>query len=140
MNRFLWIAPILFVLLAGSALADSVTTIIFFQPNDGSGDNFGAFQKGNGFQAGVDGGVPYDFFNTEGYAPGSTLGGSTDFFVEGGFVQIGGTSFELTPVSVGSVFMTSFTLPTNGKYVVTVPVVVGFEALMAASIPAKSLL
>jgi PEP-CTERM motif len=67
-----------------------------------------------------------------GHAPGSTLGGSTDFFVEGGFVQIGGTSFELTPVSVGSVFMTSFTLPTNGKYVVTVPVVVGFEALMAS--------
>lgn len=106
-KRFLWLTPLLLVMVLGSAFADAIG----FFPNDGSGDNFGFFQNGAGFF----GGVPYDFFNIGPYAPGSVLGGQTDIFIEGGSVVIDGISHDLSPLSLGTLFMSSFTLPTNGK-------------------------
>ena len=99
MKRVLWATPILFVLMSGNIFADSVTTTIFLQPNNGSGDNFGALQTGNGMVIGVGGGVAYDIFNIGPYAPGSALGGTTDFFIEGGFAPFGGNTYELSPLS-----------------------------------------
>ena len=107
MKRFLWLTPILFVVMLGSAFADGIT----FVPNDGSGDNFGFFQNGAGFG----GGVPYDFFNIGPYAPGSTLGGQADIFIEGGFIVIDGIGHDLAPLGPGTLFLSSLTLPTNGK-------------------------
>ena len=115
MKRFLWATPMLFLLMSGSAFASSVSTFIFLQPNDGSGDNFGFFQQGGGVTIGIGGGTPYDFFNIDGYAPGSTLGGSTDVFIDGGFVKFGGNFHELDFSGPGTLFLSSFTLPTNGK-------------------------
>src|SRR5712691_11674159 len=78
-KQFLWVTPMLFVLMLGSAFADST---IFFIPNDGSGDNFGFRQRGGGVIIGIEGGTAVDFFNVFGYAPGSTLGGFfTDVFI-----------------------------------------------------------
>ena len=112
-KRFLWVTPMLFVLMLGSAFADST---IFLIPNDGSGDNFGFLQRGGGVIIGIHGGTAVDFFNVFGYAPGSTLGGfSTEVFNSGSFAQFGGNSFELAFSGPATLFMSSFTLPTNGK-------------------------
>jgi hypothetical protein len=127
MQRFLWATPMLFLLMSGSAFASSVSTFIFLQPNDGSGDNFGFFQQGGGVIIGIGGGTPYDFFNIDGYAPGSTLGGSTDVFLSSGFVQFGGNFHDLDFSGPGTLFLSSFTLPTNGKDF-TAPVEVDFSA------------
>jgi hypothetical protein len=106
-KRFLLLPPLLLVMVLGSASADGIG----FVPNDGSGDNFGFFQNGAGFF----GGVPYDFFNIGPYAPGSVLGGQADIFIEGGFAVIDGIGHDLTPLSLGTLFLSTFTLPTNGK-------------------------
>jgi PEP-CTERM motif len=113
MKRFFWVTLVLFVLMSGSAFATSVT--IRFFPNDGSGDNFQFLQQGGGIVIGIQGGTPFSFFNIEGYAPGSTLGGTTDVFFSGGFIQFGGNSSELGFSFPGTLFLSSFTLPTNGK-------------------------
>jgi len=126
MKRFLWATPMLFVLMSGSAFAD---TIIGLTPNDGSGDNFGFLQRGGGVTIAIGGGVAYDFFNDQAYAPGSTLGGSTDVFVSGGVLRVGGNSYELSPLSLGTLFLSSITLPTNGRDF-TVPVGVDFSVSM----------
>ncbi len=115
MKQFLWVTPMLFVLMSGSAFATSVSTSIGLFPNGGSGDNFRFLQQGGGVSIGIQGGTPYSFFNIEGYAPGSTLGGTTDVFFSGGFVQFGGNSFDLNFSGPGTLFLSSFTLPTNGK-------------------------
>ena len=128
MKRFLLLTPILFVLLSAGAFADSVR--IFFLPNDGSGDNFGFIQKGVGTFTSVVGGAPFDFFSAFGYAPGTTLGGGTDLFISGGFAQFGGNSYELSPTSLGTLFLSTFTLPTNGKDFVKFPVEIAFSAPM----------
>src|SRR5437899_2240513 len=44
-KRFLWLIPLLLVMVLGSASADGIG----FLPNNGSGDNFGFFQSGAGF-------------------------------------------------------------------------------------------
>jgi len=58
-------------------------------------------------------------FNDQGYAPGSTFGGDLGVFLNNGnnFAQIGDTSYgdENVLYSVGSLFLSTFTLPTNGK-------------------------
>jgi hypothetical protein len=115
MKHSLWLAPlVLLVLTSGNAFADSITRI-GLNPNDGSGDNFGFLQSGNGLFVAVGGGVPYDFFNVNGYAPGSTLGGSTDVFYTGGVIRFGGNSYDLGFCCTGTLFLSSITLPTNGK-------------------------
>jgi len=127
MKRFFWLT-LLLVLVSVGAVADSVKIDLF--PNDGSGDNFGAsVRQGSQFTV-VFGGTPPDFLSgTRGHRPGDTVGGSADLFVSGGRVKIHGTSFDLEPLEVGSIFMTSFVLPTNGKDF-TAKVMISFSALM----------
>jgi hypothetical protein len=115
MKRILWVVSMVFVLVSVSAYADSISTRIFLIPNDGSGDNFGFLQRGSGFVLGVGGGVPYEFFNIGGYAPGTTLGGSTDVFFSDGVIEMGGNTYDLDFNSTGTLFMSSLTLPTNGR-------------------------
>jgi hypothetical protein len=62
------------------------------------------------------GGTPFDFFQCciNPYLPGSTLGGSTDIFFSSGFATIGGVTYDVT-FDVGSLFMSTIVLPTNGR-------------------------
>jgi hypothetical protein len=123
MKRLLVGTLLLCSLMSASAFAN---TIIGYSPNDGSGDNFGFINyNGNGFVAGG-GGTPADFFNTLGYVPGSILGGSTDIFFFGGFARIGPISSDVF-FNVGTLFMSTITLPTNGKDFVA-PVTISFGA------------
>jgi len=120
MKRSLWAVLFSVVLLSSGMFADTINTTIFLIPNDGSGDNFGFLQRLNGtnirMNISISGGTPFSFFNDEGYAPGSVLGGSTDvFFSDDNSVTINGTQHELDFNGPGSLFMSSITLPTNGK-------------------------
>ena len=129
MKRFtvLLTLQVLIVLCSSPAFANGIK--IFYGPNI-SGDNFGAFLWGPGIAVGLGGGTPEDFFGGSfGYAPGTTLGGSTDLFISGGFAQIGKNGYELLPLEVGTLFMSSITLPTNGKDF-RANVEVGFSVLM----------
>jgi hypothetical protein len=120
MKRSLWAILFSVVLLSSGMFADTINTMMFFGPNDGSGDNFGFLQRLNGtnlrMNIAIGGGTPYSFFNVEGYAPGSVLGGSADvFFSDFNSVTINGTQHELDFNGPGSLFVSSITLPTNGK-------------------------
>ena len=124
MKRLLVGTLLLCSLISASAFAN---TIIGYSPNDGSGDNFGFITYGAGFYITGGGGTPVDFFNILfGYAPGSTLGGFTDIFFDGGFARIGPISSDVF-FNVGTLFMTTIILPTNGKDFVA-PVTIGFGA------------
>jgi hypothetical protein len=121
MKRSLWAILFSVVLLSSGMFADTINTMMFFSPNDGSGDNFGFLQRLDGtnirMNIVIGGGTPYSFFNVEGYAPGSVLGGATDvFFSDSNSVTINGTQHELDfNNGPGSLFVSSITLPTNGK-------------------------
>jgi hypothetical protein len=120
MNRSLWAILFSVVLLSSGMFADTINTMMFFVPNDGSGDNFAFRQRLNGTNIGmsisIDGGTPFFFFNAYGYAPGSVLGGSADvFFSDFNSVTINGTQHELDFNVPGTLFVSSITLPTNGK-------------------------
>lgn len=103
------------MLISLRANANSITTI-FLVPNDGSGDNFGFYQQSPTRAIEVHGGIPFDVFNAFGYAPGSNLGGTTDVFFDNGSIVIGGISHDLAfQNGPGTLFISSFTLPTNGS-------------------------
>jgi len=129
MKRLL-LTPILLLFSVG-AFADSVT--ISLSPNDGGGDNFGFFEQGNGFKILIEGGTPFDFFNSFGYAPGSTIGGSSDvFFDNGNTITINGTSFEIADYGgPGQLFISPFALPTNDK---------NFSIMVTATFSASAIL
>lgn len=127
MKRFLWATPILFVLLSACAFANSVR--IDYGPFD-FGDNFAGVQFGPGFAAAVYGSTPLDFFNISGYAPGSTLGGSTYISISIGFARLGTNVYELSPAGYGELDLTMFTLPTNNRDFVRVPVQIAYSAPM----------
>lgn len=116
MKRLLLVIPILLLLSTG-AFADTITISLF--PNEGEGDNFAFIEQGNGFKLAVFGGVDLNYFNAFGYAPGSTLGGPTDVYFDGGVVWINGVEVDIDPqtdsFSLGSLYISPFTLPTNGK-------------------------
>jgi PEP-CTERM motif-containing protein len=136
MKRLLWLTPILFALLATSALADSVS--IFYSPNDGSGGNFGFLVTAPGLSVSGGGGTPFDFFgccNPPGYLPGSTLGGFTDIFFDEGFATIGGISYDVS--FTGGLFMSTIVLPTNGKDY-NAPVEISFGASGTANDPLQT--
>jgi len=115
MKHFKWAAPILFLMTSISALADSV--VIGLGPNQGFGENFGYQQTGVGFSAGMFGGTPFFFFNDQGYAPGAVIGGTTDVFFDDAFLTVNGVSYSIDNlgIGVGTLFVSSFTLPTNGQ-------------------------
>ena len=127
MKRFLRVTPILLVLLSTCAFANS--TRISYSPFD-SGDNFAAVQSAPGFIAAVYGSTPLDFFNIRGYEPGSTLGGSTNLAISIGFAKFGTNIYELTPTAYGTLDLSNFTLPTNGKDLVRVLVRIEYSAPM----------
>ncbi len=113
MKRSLWAILFSVVLLSGSMFAD---TMIFWGPNDSLGDNFGFQQTLNGIQIFIEGGTPYDFFNTGAYAPGSVLGGPIAvFFDDFNTVTINGTQYELVFTNTGTLFVSSISFPTNGQ-------------------------
>ena len=105
----LWAVPLLLVLSCPS-FAD---TMIALYPNS-SGDNFAFLQRRPGFSVGVSGGVAYTYFYDGAYAPGTTLFGYTQVFIGEAFAVLGGVGHELTSLS-GTLFVSSITLPTNGK-------------------------
>jgi hypothetical protein len=124
MKRLYLASLLLCALMSASAFAN---TIIGYSPNNGSGDNFGFKTYGVGFYVSGGGGTPFDFFNSDfGYAPGSTLGGFTDLFLSGGFAKIGPNSSEVA-FDVGTLFMSTIALPTNGRDF-RAPVEIGFSA------------
>jgi len=112
MKRFLWVAPILFV-AAMSVGASADTVQIFLFPNDGSGDNFGFQQQGKGGSIILGGGTPFAYFNAiQGYAAGSPFGGSTPVFIDS--VELNGTIVDTIANSSCTLFIPSFTFPTDG--------------------------
>jgi len=113
MKRFLWALPTILLVFSASAFADSI--IIGLSPNNGSGDNFGFALSQPGFAVGIGGGTPVDFFNDQGYAPGSDFGGTTAVFFSSGSVQIGDNTYDLGFSGPGTLFVSSFTFPTTGK-------------------------
>jgi hypothetical protein len=129
MKRLVWGTLMLFVLLSSNAFATSSRAIIDLSPNDGFGENFNYLRSGGGVIIHVHGGVPYEFFNVDGYAPGSTLGGFADVFFGFSYAQIHGITYELSFSDVGTLFLSSFTLPTNGKKAFAIPVGASFSAI-----------
>jgi hypothetical protein len=124
-KRFLWLTPIVFLLISATASADSFR-ILFF-PNLGD-DNFVVLKQVGIASTDVTGvTIPPDFLATF-YEPGSTIGGTAQIFFANGVVDIGGTSFFLQFPAPGTLFMSSFTLPPNGKDF-TVSVLLRFSAL-----------
>jgi len=123
MKRLLVGTLLLCSLMSASAFAN---TIIGYVPNDGSGDNFVFATYEVGFFITGGGGTPFDFFNSFGYAPGSTLGGPTDIFFSGGFAKIGPIPSDVT-FDVGTLFLSAITLPTNGQGF-RAPVRIDFDA------------
>ena len=117
-------------MMSGSAFPSTITMVL--SPNNGSGDNFGFIEQGNGFVITIHGGVPFDFFQAFGYTPGSQLGGTVPVFFSSGTAQFGNTTYDLSFNGPGSLFMSSFALPTNGQgFAVSVQLI--FSAL--ATIP-----
>jgi hypothetical protein len=114
MRRLILATPLLCSLLTATAFAD---TIIGLVPNDGSGDNFGFRTYGPGYNISGGGGIPADAFSDfpPGYAPGSTFGiGGAEIFFEDGFAKLGPISSDVD-FTDGTLFVSSVTLPTNGK-------------------------
>lgn len=118
--------PLVLALMSADAFADHINLI----PNDGTGGNFGFIGEMNGHPLALHGGTPVSFFGAEGYAPGSMLGGSAPLFLSSTEIWIGGVPLEFGfPFTDSTLFMSSFTLPTDGREFFSVPVNVSFSAL-----------
>lgn len=103
-----------FLVLSASVLAHADS--LFFGVNTGSGDNFAYIGEMNGHQFALSGGTGSWFFDMSGYDPGSTLGGQTELYLYSTAVWVNGAPVDLMfPFGSATLFMTSFTLPTNGQ-------------------------
>jgi hypothetical protein len=121
--------PLLIFMLVVALPATASADTLYLWPNNGAGDNFGYAGTMNGHQFFLSGGVNPNFFSAEGYLPGTTLGGTTELFLYSTTVWFNGAPVDVSfPSPSATLFMTSFTLPTNGQSF-TVPVVIGFSAL-----------
>jgi len=126
MRRFLWATPLLFVLISSGARANSVS--ISLGVNNGLGYNFGFEEQSPGMTVFLDGGTNVFVFFI-GYAPGTTLSAfAAPVYLDDGIAQIGGVDYPLNVTTTGSLFMSSFTLPTptNGASNIAEPVVLTF--------------
>ena len=112
-------------LISSTAFADH----IYLSPNDGTGDNFGFVGRTNGHPLFLSGGTPYSFFGIGGYEPGSTFGGYETLYLYPTTVWIEGMPMEVVfPPTDSYIFISSFTLPNNGKSFSQF-VEIGFSAL-----------
>ena len=135
MKRFRLATPILLLLVCATASADSVLfatrVTILLAPNDGSGGNFAFFGSGRGFQTAISGGTETGFWDDTGFLPGTSFpsfANGINVFMDLTNLVINGSSVDLSPQGPGSLlFISSFTLPTNGKNFTT-PVSMGFFA------------
>jgi len=99
-------------LISSTAFADH----IYLFPNDGSGDNFGFAGQMTGHPLFLSGGTPYSFFGTGGYEPGSMFGGYETLYLYPTVAWIDGMPLGFYfPPSDSYIFISSFSLPTNGK-------------------------
>ena len=122
MGRFLCFSLLFVSLQSIPALADGITLF----PNNGSGDNFAYVSQMNGHPLFVSGGTDPYFFYGGGYPAGATVGGEGGLFLYSTEIWIDGNPLEFFFDSA-TIFMTSFTLPKNGKDFI-VPVSIGFTA------------
>jgi hypothetical protein len=104
------------------ALADGI--VLF--PNSGGGDNFAFFSQMSGHPLTLSGGTDPFFLRADGYPAGTTVGGTGGLFLYSAIIWVDGSPLEFFFDSA-SIFMTSFTLPTNGRDFIA-PVNIGFEA------------
>lgn len=124
MKRILLFLFVLVVMVSATASADTLS----LWPNNGSGDNFAYVGTMNGHQFQLSGGLTPYFFGYQGYAPGSALGGTTELFLYSTTLWFNGEPLDfMFPSPSATLFMTSFTLPTNGQDF-TVPVQIVFSA------------
>lgn len=124
MKRFMLVSPILLLVISVSAFADSVTIIL--APGSPDESNFQFVSHQQGISVFLVGTVPESFYSTSLIAPGSTLGGASNVFVDGGLIKINGVSYDNLGLDIGSLFISSFTFPTNGNDF-TVPIQASFS-------------
>jgi hypothetical protein len=122
MRDFLSVSLLFVSLMSATAFADH----LYLYPNSGSGDNFAYVSRVNGHPFILSGGADYFFFGDVGYQPGWRLGGDGGLFLYSTVVWIDGIPMEFF-FSSGTISMTSFTLPTNGRDF-RVPVDISFFA------------
>ncbi len=96
--------------MSATAFADHLV----LDPNGGAGGNFAYFTHDNGHQLILSGGTDYFFFGNVGYPTGLRLGGDGALFLDSAVFVIDGTPLEFF-FNPGTISMTSFTLPTDGR-------------------------
>jgi hypothetical protein len=127
MKRLFWMTSLMLLLISVTAFAD---TLISFFPNDGSGDNFAALERfSNGDFINVRGGTDPFFYDIFGYPPGTTLGGTTPLYLDGGIARIGGQLYDLQQIAGGILDLSPFTLPPPGG-AFQFPVSISFDVPM----------
>lgn len=105
-----------FLVISASVLvrADSLIYVV-----NNFGDNFGYAGGMNGHPFFLSGGTNPGFFGPGGYDPGSVFGGQTELFLYSTTVWLNGgpvdLNFPCCTSQSSTLFMTSFTLPTNGQ-------------------------
>ena len=124
MKRFMLASPILLLLISVTAFADSVTIIL--APGIPDESNFEFVSHQQGISVFLVGTVPESFYSGSLIAPGSTLGGASEVFVDGGLIKINGVSYDNLGGDIGTLFISSFTFPTNGKDF-TIPIQASFS-------------
>jgi hypothetical protein len=97
-------------LMSAPAFADHLV----LDPNGGAGGNFAYFTHDNGHRLVLSGGTDYFFFGNVGYPTGLRLGGDGALFLDSAVFVIDGTPLEFF-FNPGTISMTSFTLPTDGR-------------------------
>lgn len=124
MRRSLLALSLLCVTLISTAFADH----LYLLPNE-FGDNFGFVGSMNGHRLEIHGGTDPFFFGISGYEPGWTFGGYGPLFLYPTVVWIDGVPLEFGfPQTDSTIFISPFTLPTNGKSF-TMFVTIGFDAM-----------
>jgi hypothetical protein len=110
-------------LISTSALADS----LYLVPNC-CGDNFGYSTTFGGHPLHLSGGTDPFFLSSDLYQPGATVGGGGGLFLYAVTMWVNGMPQSFS-FSSGSIGMTGFTLPTDGRAFFTAPVQIGFSAI-----------
>jgi hypothetical protein len=123
MKRSLNLTLALVAVMSVTAFADR----IYLVPNNGTGDNFAFVGILNRHQLVLTGGADPYFFSTNGYLPGSTLGGGDSLYLYDSAVWTNGgfSDFSFYPASIN---MSTVTLPTDGRNFFRASVQISFSA------------